>query len=284
MSAANCTPRRVWVVFGVILLGLAWPPGRATAQVLTSPEPALSKRLETTQKVPAYVETVLRALDETGKAPNGVLGGRVYENQARQGEQPLPRTDRDGDSITYHTWDVHPRGSERDRGQERLIVGTDGSAYYTHDYYKSFATVRNPSRSVHAAPKPHEPGPASKPNMPRVDRPQPNGPNRNASADKPIVALDPKTEARVRPVVEYILAHDAPQPETVGGREYRNLGLEEGETLPRSDRNGRPIRYREWDVNRKVAGRNRGAERIVTGSDGRVYYTSDHYATFQRIK
>jgi len=29
---------------------------------------------------------------------------------------------------------------------------------------------------------------------------------------------------------------------------------------------------------------NRGPERIVTGSDGRAYYTSDHYTTFTEMK
>jgi ribonuclease T1 len=31
-------------------------------------------------------------------------------------------------------------------------------------------------------------------------------------------------------------------------------------------------------------GTNRGAERLVTGSDGSAYYTSDHYQTFRRIQ
>jgi guanyl-specific ribonuclease Sa len=86
------------------------------------------------------------------------------------------------------------------------------------------------------------------------------------------------------PVLEYVLAHGEPMPDYVGGREYRNLGLDNGQILPRTDAQGRAIRYREWDVNRKVPGRNRGAERLITGSDGRAYYTNDHYATFRRIR
>ena len=40
--------------------------------------------------------------------------------------------------------------------------------------------------------------------------------------------------------------------------------------------------YREYTV--RTPGRHdRGARRIVTGSDGTFYYTDDHYRTFRRI-
>ena len=51
-----------------------------------------------------------------------------------------------------------------------------------------------------------------------------------------------------------------------------------------TDENGRRIKYREWDVNPLRPGVNRGAERLVTGSDGTAYYTDDHYATFKKIR
>jgi ribonuclease T1 len=66
----------------------------------------------------------------------------------------------------------------------------------------------------------------------------------------------------------------------VGGRRFGNF---EGH-LPRQDLEGRRIDYQEWDVNPRVNGRNRGAERLVTGSDGRAWYTSDHYNSFIQIK
>jgi guanyl-specific ribonuclease Sa len=225
---------------------------------------------KTAQNVPTKVLKVLESLDETGKAPANIQGGRVYDNDGSSGSKILPRQNRDGDSIVYQTWDVNPKTVRSDRGQERLVIGSDGSAYYTDNYYKSFSTIRNPSRSSVQASKPKPPASGAS--------------QRNNSREKPIVSLPPKTAAKVMPVVDHILSHDAPPVDTVGGRDYRNLGLEDGEVLPRTDTKGKPIRYREWDVNKKVAGRNRGAERIVTGTDGRVYYTSDHYSTFQRIK
>jgi len=39
-----------------------------------------------------------------------------------------------------------------------------------------------------------------------------------------------------------------------------------------------------WDVNPKVPNLDRGLERIVTGSDGSAWYTTDHYHTFHRIR
>ena len=41
--------------------------------------------------------------------------------------------------------------------------------------------------------------------------------------------------------------------------------------------------YKECDVNPHTKGVNSGAERIVTGSDGRAYCTKDHYKTFEEI-
>ena len=66
----------------------------------------------------------------------------------------------------------------------------------------------------------------------------------------------------------------------VGGRRFGNFeGL-----LPKKDASGKRIEYQEWDVNPKIQGKNRGAERLITGSDGKGYYTSDHYGSFLEVK
>lgn len=41
-----------------------------------------------------------------------------------------------------------------------------------------------------------------------------------------------------------------------------------------------PINYREWDVDPNVKGIPRNSDRLVTGSDGSAYYTTDHYKNF----
>ena len=48
--------------------------------------------------------------------------------------------------------------------------------------------------------------------------------------------------------------------------------------------NGNRIEYKEWDVNPKKPGKNRGAERLITGDNRSAYYTKDHYKTFIQFK
>jgi ribonuclease T1 len=86
-------------------------------------------------------------------------------------------------------------------------------------------------------------------------------------------------------VLKYVEEHHEAPAGYEGGREFHNSGGRGDEqALPRRDDRGRPISYQEWDVNRKVPGVNRGAERLITGSDGSAYYTSDHYRTFTKIR
>jgi guanyl-specific ribonuclease Sa len=92
----------------------------------------------------------------------------------------------------------------------------------------------------------------------------------------------PKTviPEKVYRVWEHVKEHYTPMAGYVGGR---NFGNYEGH-LPKRDGGGNSVMYREWDVNPKVEGKNRGAERLVTGSDGRAWYTNDHYDTFTELK
>lgn len=69
-----------------------------------------------------------------------------------------------------------------------------------------------------------------------------------------------------------------------GGRRFGNYGRGGEEKLPTRGRIGRRIDYREWDIHPRVPGRNRGPERVVTGSDGRAWYTADHYCSFTEMK
>lgn len=87
---------------------------------------------------PAYVTEVLAIVDETGAPPAGYVGGRRFENRERR----LPRTASSGARIRYTEYDVHPEDAPGDRGPERLVVGDDGSAYYTSDHYESFRRIR----------------------------------------------------------------------------------------------------------------------------------------------
>lgn len=87
-------------------------------------------------------------------------------------------------------------------------------------------------------------------------------------------AIPPK----VWEVLDYIRTNNRAPKGYVGGRKFGNYESR----LPKMNRQGQRIEYREWDVNPKQA--NRGAERLVTGSDDRAWYTRDHYNSFIEVK
>ena len=95
-----------------------------------------------------------------------------------------------------------------------------------------------------------------------------------------VQAAPDNVPVQVRETLAYIRQHGFAPPGYVGGRVFGNY---EG-VLPRYNTKRKRIEYREWDVRAKAEGRNRGAERLVTGNDGRVWYTADHYRTFVEVK
>ena len=82
-------------------------------------------------------------------------------------------------------------------------------------------------------------------------------------------AKDPLQKAK--DLLEAIQRHEGKAlPGYIGGRVFQNRERR----LPRGH-------YREYDVNPKIRGRPRDAERIIIEQDsGRAYYTGDHYRTF----
>jgi metalloendopeptidase OMA1, mitochondrial len=107
---------------------------------------------------------------------------------------------------------------------------------------------------------------------------------RPASEEGAATRPRPTVPRYVLQVLQYIEKNSRPPEGYEGGREFLNLGKGGDQSLPNFDADGKPIKYQEWDVHSHVRGKNRGAERIVTGSDGRAYYTSNHYGTFIRIR
>lgn len=85
---------------------------------------------------------------------------------------------------------------------------------------------------------------------------------------------------KVLKVLAYVDEHGEAMANYEGGRTFGNFE----KLLPQTDDKGRKIRYREWDVNPLRPGVNRGAERLVTGSDHSAYYTDDHYKSFKKIR
>ncbi len=97
---------------------------------------------ESKEEVAEKARTVLKYIDEHHEAPKGYEGGRTFHNYGGAQEESLPKRDSTGRAITYQEWDVNPKVAGVNRGAERLITGSDGSAYVTADHYKTFTKVR----------------------------------------------------------------------------------------------------------------------------------------------
>ncbi|WP_280274697.1 ribonuclease domain-containing protein [Nocardia wallacei] len=68
----------------------------------------------------------------------GTKGGGTWSN--REGQ--LPANDGGGNRIRYQEWDVNPKQPGQSRDAERIVTGSDGSAWYTGDHYRSFTRMR----------------------------------------------------------------------------------------------------------------------------------------------
>ncbi len=105
----------------------------------TSPAAALSSRAS---GVPDRAYNTLREIDagrwpDSANAP-GTKGGDQWMNRGGS----LPRSDSSGKQISYQEWDVNPKRRGQTRDAERIVTGSDGSAYYTGDHYQTFTRMR----------------------------------------------------------------------------------------------------------------------------------------------
>ena len=87
--------------------------------------------------VPQEAKDTLSYVDQTGRAPQGYKGGKVFQNDGRNGSYVLPSS-----GMPYHEYDIYPHVRGMSRGLERLVIGADGSAWYTADHYKTFIALR----------------------------------------------------------------------------------------------------------------------------------------------
>ncbi len=87
--------------------------------------------------VPDYVIRVLDYVRKNGEAPEGYVGGKEFQNR----EKRLPAKAPDGKRIRYSEWDVNPKQEGVNRGPERLVTGSDHSAWFTKDHYKTFKKI-----------------------------------------------------------------------------------------------------------------------------------------------
>jgi ribonuclease T1 len=93
--------------------------------------------------------------------------------------------------------------------------------------------------------------------------------NPSTETDDPAPAIIPPQKARDL-LTQLQERGGTPLPGYIGGRDFQNRERR----LPQGH-------YREYDVNPKIQGRSRDAERIVIERrTGKAYYTGDHYRTF----
>lgn len=76
-----------------------------------------------------------------GNNPPGYWDAGRYANDGRGGMPTLPRRTTSGAPISYTEHDVNEFVSKRARGLQRLLIGSDGSAYYTGTHYQNFTTM-----------------------------------------------------------------------------------------------------------------------------------------------
>jgi RHS repeat-associated protein len=90
------------------------------------------------KEVPSYAKTIAQVVAKTGRTLKGYKGGRNFENDGRNKGQILPKLDPNNKPITYREFDVHPFTKGINRGMERVVIGSDGSSYFTSDHYITF--------------------------------------------------------------------------------------------------------------------------------------------------
>lgn len=90
------------------------------------------------ESIPSYVTETLNYILQNHKAPEGYVGGKVFQNR----EKRLPQRSTQGEKIRYQEWDVHPKKDHQNRGTERIITGDDQSAYFTKDHYQTFISLK----------------------------------------------------------------------------------------------------------------------------------------------
>lgn len=99
---------------------------------LVTPSPAASVP-EKQEIIPEKAREVLRHVRETGRPPEGYVGGRVFENR----ERSLPP------GGHYREYDVNPKIKGKNRGPERLVIDqTSRKAWYTPDHYRTFILIK----------------------------------------------------------------------------------------------------------------------------------------------
>jgi len=137
----------VQLILLALLFGVAWWVRQRQHNHLPTPTPTNAQtpaggthkaaQPASESGVPTYTLEVLQYIRKNGEAPDGYVGGREFLNR----EKKLPAKNANSQRIRYSEWDVHPKIQGQNRGAERLVTGSDHSAWYTANHYKSFLKI-----------------------------------------------------------------------------------------------------------------------------------------------
>jgi guanyl-specific ribonuclease Sa len=169
--------------------------------------------------------------------------GDVYYNR----EGLLPKQS-DG---YYHVYTVETPG-DSGKGDRRIVTGKNAEYYYTADHYGSFRTITDIAGSIEGK-KQNQPAASTEIGLNKIS----------------VNDLPPEARETLR-----LIKKGGPFPYKQDNTVFSNY---EG-VLPKQSGGY----YHEYTVITPGAS-NRGARRIVAGTVGEYYYTSDHYGSFKRI-
>ncbi|RAG83586.1 ribonuclease [Streptacidiphilus pinicola] len=91
--------------------------------------------------IPARAWQTLKLIDAGEWPPNdgsGTKGGAVWTNP----DKTLPPADSEDRPIQYRQWDVNRKSPGQARYPERIVTGSDGTAWYTPDLFRTFEQMR----------------------------------------------------------------------------------------------------------------------------------------------
>ena len=75
-------------------------------------------------------DLVAQIRDRNGTPPHGYKGNKKFQNS----DGILP-------NGNYREYDLYPNNSNGNRGLERIVIGDDGSVWYTPDHYETFIKI-----------------------------------------------------------------------------------------------------------------------------------------------
>ena len=92
-------------------------------------------------KIPQKARDALEKIDKDPDAYledyNGNYPFKDQPNKAKR-ETKIPNPN----VASYKEWDINPYKYGQNRGTERVVTGSDGSAWYTPDHYKTWYQIR----------------------------------------------------------------------------------------------------------------------------------------------